>query len=151
MLHLVLFPDPVWFGNGTRSYSDVLVTLETCCSHSWKRCSTSSSSSVSTEEVRTKCFSRRLMSGVGNFSYTVFFSAITISLVARRRERGRREGTRREDRGKWRGMVILRKKKFFFWSVQLSCRHETLTIYVSVIQLNQVRECRSLVIAKWSV
>jgi len=37
------------------------------------------------------------MSGVGNFSYTVFFSAITISLAGRRgrgREEGRREGGR---------------------------------------------------------
>ncbi len=34
----------------------------------------------STEEVRTKCFSRRLIRGVGNFSYTVSFSAIRISL-----------------------------------------------------------------------
>jgi len=57
------------------------------------------------EEMRTKCFSRRLMSGVGNFSYTVFFSAIIISLVGmrecgreQRRERGGgREGRRKEE------------------------------------------------------
>ena len=32
------------------------------------------------DEVRTKCFSRRLIRGVGNFSYTVSFSAMRISL-----------------------------------------------------------------------
>jgi len=99
MSYSVLFPDTHKKGNGTRSYSDVLVTLENWCIHSWKRCSTSSCSSVSTEEVRTKCFSRRLMSGVGNFSYTVVFSAITISLQGEvGRERRREEGVR-EDEG----------------------------------------------------
>ena len=33
-----------------------------------------------TEEVSTKCFSSLLMSGVGNFLYTVSFSAIRMSL-----------------------------------------------------------------------
>jgi len=100
MSYLVSFPDTHKKGNGTRSYSDVLVTLENWCIHSWKWCSTSSCSSVSTEEVRTKCFSRRLMSGVGNFSYTVVFSAITISLQGEvRREGGRREKGEREDEG----------------------------------------------------
>ena len=73
-LYLVSFPDPPktcnWteFWNETGSYSDVVVTLENWCIHSLKRRNTSNCPSVSTEEVRTKCFSRRLMSGVGNFS-----------------------------------------------------------------------------------
>ena len=36
------------------------------------------------DEVSTKCFSKRLISGVGNFSYTVSFSAIRINLTFQR-------------------------------------------------------------------
>ena len=42
--------------------------------------STSCCQSLSTDDVKTKCFSSRLMSGIGNFLCTVSLSAITINL-----------------------------------------------------------------------
>ena len=39
---------------------------------------------LSTVEVSTICFSRRLIRGVGNRSYTTFFSAIRINLNTKR-------------------------------------------------------------------
>ncbi len=54
--------------------------LENPLTHSLKCSNTSCCQSFKTDEVRTKCFSSRLISGVGNFSYTVSLSAIRINL-----------------------------------------------------------------------
>ena len=57
--------------------------LEKCFTHWVSERSTSFCQSNSTVSVRTKCFSSRLIRGVGNFSYTVSFSAIRINLDKR--------------------------------------------------------------------
>ena len=66
-------------------YVHMYLALELCtCEKSFIHSSIFLSVSVcqfsNTEEYRTKCFSSLLMSGVGNSSYTVVFSAMRISL-----------------------------------------------------------------------
>ena len=51
-----------------------------------KSSKTAGCQSVRTDLVRTKCFSSRLIRGVGNFSYTVALSAIKINLKIKERK-----------------------------------------------------------------